>query len=178
MSLHLPARLSSPHGLSDMLLYRVNALRAVGGGVVLRLCEGRFGVTRREWVLLALLHELGPVNSSLLAVRANLDKPATSKAVVSMVGKGLVRRISRRSDRRYAELEPTEAGSELFNSMMPSMRAINARILEALDATEVALLDALLDRLQASVNTMASESAPWPTADRRRGGTRLASAAA
>ena len=166
------ARLSRPGGLADMLLYRLNRLRAVGGGVVLRLCEGRFGVTRREWVLLALLQGSGPISSSGLASRADLDKSATSKAVVSLVVKGLVQRSPRPGDRRYADLDLTAAGRTLFDRMMPVMKDINAHILGVLDDGEIAVLDELLDRLQGSVNEMAHGPVPWPAADRRRRGAR------
>ena len=166
------ARLSRPAGLADMLLYRLNRLRAVGGGVVLRLCEGRFGVTRREWVLLALLQGSGPVSSSGLAALAELDKSATSKAVVSLVAKGLVQRSPRPGDHRYADLDLTAAGRTLFERMMPVMKDINARILGVLDGDEIAALDELLDRLQASVNEMANGPVPWPAADRRRRGAK------
>ena len=152
-----------------MLLYRLNRIRAVGGGVVLRLCEGQFGVTRREWVLLALLSG-GPVSSTGLAARADLDKPSTSKAVVTLVQKGLVARLPCESDRRYAELALTPKGQALFDRMMPVMKGINARLLSALSAQEAALLDALLDRLQASASELLDASAPLPSADRRRGG--------
>ncbi len=162
-------RLSRPAGLTDMLLYRLNRIRAVGGGVVLRLCEGQFGVTRREWVLLALLHGGGPVSSSGLAARADLDKSATSKAVVTLVAKNLVRRSPRAGDRRYAELELTADGHALFERMMPLMRDINERILGPLSAREVTLLDELLDRLLGAAIELSDAEAPWPSADRRRG---------
>lgn len=165
-------RLSDPDALSDMLLYRVNRLRAVGGGVVLRICEGRFGVTRREWVLLALLHAHAPMHSSALAEKASLEKSATSKAVVRLVERGLVRRTRPAGDRRYAVLDLTPAGTELVGRMLPVMTAINTGILGALSAAEVALLDDLLDRLQASVNRLAEAEAPLPLADRRRGRVR------
>jgi hypothetical protein len=35
-------KLSHPQGIEDMFLYRINRLRAKGGGVVLRYCEGEF----------------------------------------------------------------------------------------------------------------------------------------
>ena len=167
-------RLSRPEGLTDMLLYRLNGIRAVGGGAVLRLCEGHFGVTRREWVLLALLHGSGPISSSGLAARANLDKSATSKAIVSLVRKGFVRRSPRVGDHRYADLDLTVEGRTLFDRMMPVMKSINAHILGALDSREVALLDGLLDRLQDSVNEMVGELTTWPAADRRRGRSKSA----
>lgn len=163
-------RLSHPTSLVDLLLYRLNGIRAVGGGIVLRLCEGRFGVTRREWVVLALLQAAGPVHSSALAEQANLDRSAMSKAIVSLIRKGLVSRVSRRGDRRFTELSLTDAGTALFERMMPVMEDLNARVLGVLDVREIAVLDGLLDRLQTSVHALERESAPWPAADRRRGG--------
>ncbi len=74
-------KLSHPQGIEDMFLYRINRLRAKGGGVVLRYCEGEFGITRREWVILAILSTEEVLNSSALASRAELTPPATSKAV-------------------------------------------------------------------------------------------------
>ena len=55
----LPARLASPGSLDDLLLYRINRLLSVAGSMVIRLCEGRFGITRREWRVLALLAQEG-----------------------------------------------------------------------------------------------------------------------
>jgi hypothetical protein len=40
-----------------MLLFRLSRLLAVGGAAVVRLCEGRYGITRREWAVLSLLWE-------------------------------------------------------------------------------------------------------------------------
>ena len=168
------ARLSRPDGLADMLLYRLNRIRAVGGGVVLRLCEGQFGMTRREWVLLALLRGGGPVSSSGLAARADLDKSATSKAIVKLVAKHLVRRLPRAGDRRYAELELTADGHALFDRMMPLMKDINSRLLDLLSPREVTALDELLDRLLAAAIDLSDAPTPWPSADRRRGRARKA----
>ena len=49
------SRLAQPAALDDLLLYRLSRLLAVGGSPVIRLCEGRFGITRREWRVRALL---------------------------------------------------------------------------------------------------------------------------
>ena len=51
-------RLSAPQGLDDLLLYRLSRLLGVAGAPVIRLCEGQFGITRREWRVLALLPAL------------------------------------------------------------------------------------------------------------------------
>jgi DNA-binding MarR family transcriptional regulator len=166
-----PSRLAQPQGLSDMLLYRLNRLRAVGGGMVLRYCEGKFGVTRREWVLLALLASAGEVSSSELASRAELEKSATSKAVMGLLKKGLIHRSTRRGDRRYALLALSPAGRDLYEQILPVVDGINRELMAPLDAAEVALLDDFLARMQESANRMQAQAVELPQANRRRGGS-------
>ena len=45
--------LSGLETVNDLLLYRLGRLVSTGGSLVVRLCEGQFGITRREWRLLA-----------------------------------------------------------------------------------------------------------------------------
>lgn len=49
------SRLRDPQAASDLLMYRLNKLMAVSGSLVIRLCEGGYGITRREWGLLMWL---------------------------------------------------------------------------------------------------------------------------
>jgi DNA-binding MarR family transcriptional regulator len=164
-------RLSDPHGLADMLLYRINRLRAVGGGIVLRYCEGAFGVTRREWVLMALLESSGIVSSSELAAHARLDKSATSKAVNTLAKKGLISRTPRRGDRRYTEIALTTEGRDLYRAIVPIVAGINRQIMAPLSESEISLLDDMLDRMQRSANELMDAGPDLPLADRRHGGT-------
>lgn len=168
----MPSRLARPRTLSDMLLYRLNRIRAVGGGMVLRYCEGQFGVTRREWVMLALLNTQGPVSSSELAERAELDKSATSKAVTALLQKGLLERTSRTGDRRFAQLVLTPAGQALYDRILPIVESINRELLATLDPPEVEQLDRLLERVQQRADALRLDSPELPRADRRHGGSR------
>jgi DNA-binding MarR family transcriptional regulator len=168
----MPSRLARPQGLADMLLYRINRIRAVGGGMVLRYCEGQFGVTRREWVMLALLSASGPISSSELASRAELDKSATSKAVTALLARGLVTRSSRAGDRRFAQLELTPAGQDLYQQILPVVEGINRDLMSTLQPAEVAQLDDMLERVQQRADELWREASDLPRADRRHGGTR------
>ena len=104
----LQSRLGDPASLDDLLLYRINRLLSVAGSMVIRLCEGRFGITRREWRVLALLAQDEGLLSSQLAQRAQLDRARTSRAITSLVGKKLLRRETRPGDRRQAALVLTQ----------------------------------------------------------------------
>lgn len=164
-----PVRLAEPAALDDLLLYRVNRLLSVAGGLVTRLCEGRFGITRREWRVLALLAHDEGLLSSQLAERAQLDRARTSKAISSLVAKNLLQRQPRPGDRRQAALALTDAGRALHAALYPLVVEINQTLLSPLTAARVGELDAALDALQRQADTMVQQ-AELPRANRRRGG--------
>jgi DNA-binding MarR family transcriptional regulator len=163
------ARLARPESLDDLLLYRMSRLLSVAGSMVIRLCEGRFGITRREWRVLALLAREDGLLSSQLAERAQLDRARTSRAVTSLAAKKLLRREVGPGDRRQARLSLTPQGRALHDAMFPLVQEINRELLAPLAATQVRQLDAMLDALQARADLLVAQAA-LPKADRRRGG--------
>jgi len=161
----------TPASLDDLLLYRLSRLLAVAGSLVIRLCEGRFGITRREWRLVATLASRGELGSSELAAHAQLDRARTSRAVGSLVAKQLVSRVVRAGDRRQVRLQLTARGRALYEALFPLVSAINAELMGTLGSAEAAGLDDALKRLQAHAEQMVSQ-AVLPKADRRRRGAR------
>ncbi|WP_219218770.1 MarR family winged helix-turn-helix transcriptional regulator [Variovorax boronicumulans] len=161
----------TPPPLDALLLYRLSRLMAVTGRMVTRLCEGRFGITRREWRMLVTLAGLGELSSSQLAAHAELDRARTSKAVGSLVAKALVSRVALASDRRQVTLRLTERGRALYDELFPLVSAINAELAAALATAEAERFDTALQRLQARAERMA-EAAVLPKADRGRRGER------
>jgi DNA-binding MarR family transcriptional regulator len=136
--------------------------------LVVRLCEGQFGITRREWRILALLAREEGVFSSQLARRAQLDRARTSRAVTTLVAKRLVRRDARAGDRRQISLALTDAGRALYAAIFPLVTEINQSLLCALNGPEIEMLDKALIRLQHRAGEMV-EHAELPKADRRHG---------
>ncbi|MBE2263139.1 MAG: MarR family transcriptional regulator [Burkholderiaceae bacterium] len=164
-----PQQLMQPQALDDLFLYRIARLLATAGAPVIRLCEGEFGITRREWRLLALLAEQGGIASSALAERAQLDRARTSRAVTALAAKKLVQRSVRAGDARGVELGLTDAGRAVVAAVFPRVTAINQRLLSVLTPTEVQALAGVLTRLQQSADQLA-QTREGPGADRRRGG--------
>lgn len=161
--------------LDDLLLYRLSRLLAVAGSMVIRLCEGRFGITRREWRLIAVLASRGELGSSQLAEHAQLDRARTSKAVGSLVAKRLVSRTALAGDRRQVRLGLTATGQALYDELFPLVTRINAELMGTLDADDAARFDDALHRLQAHAETMVAQ-AVLPKADRGRHGAAAAAA--
>lgn len=162
--------LRDPQGLDDLLNYRLARLHALSGAPVVRLCEGRYGITRREWRLLALLAAQGATSPSELAERAHLDRARTSRAIGSLAAKALVQRVARPGDARRAVVQVTARGQSLYDEMFPQVAAINRAVLAALDDALLAALDLALDRLTARAGAMNLSQVIDTQADRRRGG--------
>ena len=150
-------RLTQPKSLDDMLLYVLWQLQAAARRPVVRLCEAQFGITRREWRMLAQLADSEGVASSALAERAALDRAQTSRAVSALVQKGLVARTPRPGNRREVLLHLTERGRALYAALLPRVAAINQELLSVLSETEVATLDALVQRLRAQAERMVED---------------------
>jgi DNA-binding MarR family transcriptional regulator len=156
--------------IDDLLLYRLSQLSAAAGAMVVRLCEGRHGVTRREWGVVAQLYGHPGLLPSELAERMRRDRARTSRALTALLGKGLIERVTLPHDRRSARVSLTPAGRQLYEVLMPQVQAINSEVLKALQPDEVARFDEYLDRLQAQAQTLRVQLSPdLPKANRRQG---------
>ncbi|GAB2456402.1 hypothetical protein GCM10027082_03980 [Comamonas humi] len=140
--------LTDPQQASDLLLYRLAKLTAVSARLVTRLCEGQYGITRREWGVLMWLAQQPGLPPSALAERLELDRARTSRAIASLLAKGLVQRHAQPGNRRQAVLQLTEAGQQLHQTLFPQIREINLRMLAPLAPADAAQLDATLAQLQ------------------------------
>ena len=161
--------LAQPATIDDLLLYRINRLLSIGGAPVIRLCEGRYGITRREWRVIAALAQYEALMSSELAQHAQLDRARTSKAITTLVQKKLIHRQVQANDRRRAQLTLTGSGRELYDTMFPQVLEIHGGLVSVLTADEIAVFDILLSKLQNQAEGMQA-SPDLPKADRRRGG--------
>ena len=156
-----------------MPLYRISRLLAEAGSLVVRVCEGRFGITRREWRLMSYLALSGGVPPSELARCAGLDKARTSRVIASLLEKRLIVRTPKPSDRRQAIVQLTDEGRRIHDEVLPLTRRINQELLAVLSDDEVDWLDGVLDRLQARAETVvATFDAELPRARRHVGGAR------
>lgn len=167
MSLSPSQRLAS---VDDLLLYRMGRLSSTAGAMVVRLCEGGYGITRREWGVMAKLHGQAGLLSSELAAQMHRDRARTSRTVTALLAKGLIERVTLPSDRRSVRISLSASGQRLYDALMPQVQAINSQILSALSSDEAAQFDGLLDRLQAQVQVLQAQLHPvLPKANRHLG---------
>jgi DNA-binding MarR family transcriptional regulator len=164
--------LRTPSSLDELLNYRLLKLYALSGAPVIRLLEGRYGIARREWRLIGLLAARGPLSPSALADEAQLDRPRTSRAIGSLVAKGLLRRDALPGDARHARVALTADGQRLHDVLLPQIAAVNVAVLAALDDGALHALDHALVTLTERARRVNAESVRDVRADRRAGGSR------
>jgi DNA-binding MarR family transcriptional regulator len=156
--------------IDDLLLYRLGRLSSVAGAMVVRLCEGGYGITRREWAVVAQLYENGGLPPSALAERMQRDRARTSRTLTALGHKQWVLRTIPANDRRSALVSLTPAGRQLYEALMPQVQAINSQILSALQTDEAIRFDQALARLQVRAQSLLAELSPdLPKANRRQG---------
>ncbi len=165
--------LREPRSILDLVNYQMYLIGSMNTDVT-RLCEGEFGITRREWRFLALLAALGPLAPSELAVRAGLDRSRTSKGVTALLAKNLITKLTFSSDRRRSTLNLTDDGRALYERIFPRVRAVNLALLGVLDDEETSTLTLILDKLRRQATALSHGDRAAALAPRRRGGSRLA----
>lgn len=153
-----------------MLLFRINRFFGAAGGVAMRMCEARFGLTRREWGVMATVAMNEGLLSSELAQKAQLDRARTSRALSGLEGKGWVRRQPLPGDRRRVAIHLTEEGRAMYERILPAMARIHMDLVSVLSDEEVLQFDAMLARLQAHAQTLEQlpQYADLPRVERSR----------
>lgn len=171
-----PGQLPSdpPPHLADMLMYRLYQAWSQSNPVFVRLCEGRFGITRREWRILACAIEGGIMSSAELAAAAKLDLARTSRTLGALCQKGWLRRLHDSADRRVVRVEATAEGLARYQALLPEVLRLNELLVQDLNEAEVALLRDFLGRIEQRGRRMAEDNIVADKASRREGGTRRA----
>ncbi len=164
--------LGDPHTVDDLLNYRLSRLFASSGAMVIRLCEGRYGITRREWRLIALLAAHGAMSPSELAQRAHLERARTSRHITELTQRKLIRRVTDLQDRRRAEVDLTERGHQLYAELFPQSVRFNREVLSALTSAELNAFEEALAKLTVNAERIAAAKPVAEKADRRHGGAR------
>lgn len=163
-----PHRFAAPASIDDFLLFRMSKVVALGGSVVTRICEGRFGITRREWTVLATIAPHGELPWAEAARRCEIDGARLSRAVNGLVARKLLRR--EKAPSRLVHLRVTTEGAALYEEIFPLAREVNAAIARALDAEALGQLEGALARLHERGEEVVRDT-PAPKAERLRGGT-------
>lgn len=154
--------------LDDLFLYHLARLMSSAGGMVVRLCEGGYGITRREWRLIGLLADQVPLQPSQLAEHAQLDRTRTSRAISALIAKGLLQKQGIAGDGRQALVQLSATGLALHAELFPQVQRINQALLGEISDAELQVLSQVFARIGSKAALM-QQQGEFPKAERRLG---------
>lgn len=140
-----------PLSLDGFMPYRLSVVSNLVSERIADAYRAMFGLSVPEWRVIAVLAEADGLSQAAISERTRMDKVSVSRAARALEGRGLVARPANRTDGRARVLSLTQAGEALYALVVPRAKAMEAEILAGLDAAEVALLAALLTRIEAQL---------------------------
>lgn len=136
--------------LQDYLPYRLSVAANAVSRLLARAYQRQFGLKIPQWRLMAVLADEGPLTQQALCGRTVMDKVTVMRAAQGLVRRGFVRRLPNRADGRSHRLALTRSGERIYRDIVPLALEHEARLLHGLQKVDIARLDRLLRRLEAT----------------------------
>jgi DNA-binding MarR family transcriptional regulator len=136
------------------LPYRLAVVTEAVSRVFAESFEEAFKLTRPEWRVLAVVVENGTLSPTLVGQHASMDKVKVSRAVQSLVVKGLLRRTQDPSDGRGLLLSVTRKGRTTHDSLVPLCTKTEAMVFKDLNRSDRAVLRRVLGKITTQLETM------------------------
>ena len=111
-----------------------------------------FGISIPEWRAIAVLGAFAPLSSNEICQRTAMDKAKVSRAVASLLKRGLIAREVHATDQRLIQLTLSKSGRKVYEGVIPRARAIEAAVTKGLSKADVAHLHRILDRIGARLD--------------------------
>jgi len=154
---------SLPHTLHDwttplgelvtMRLIGLFSLMRRGGGMTQRRL---FGLSEVDWRIMTQVGQFAPLSLSELAEFNLQDRGQMSRAVKSMVARGLLSR-TRKPGGPEIEIKLTDEGKALFSRMVELVFERDRRLTEGMSSEDLATLRRLTDMMIGQAEKMMSE---------------------
>jgi DNA-binding MarR family transcriptional regulator len=141
-----PPKPADPALFDDFLPHLIARLAyQLNGDLIEKLRREGINVTR--WRILAVLAMGDGITINEIIDRAMMQQSALSRALMNMEKEDYVRRVPRRDDARYVEVNLTDRGRALFDSLNIVVRRRQRRLLKGFSSQELATAFALVRRM-------------------------------
>lgn len=107
----------------------------------------KFGLTKMEWRVLATIGYHGEISAREICKFTHLEKMQVSRAINKLIQSELLTQKISSEDRRKSLLSLTAKGDELYQKIIPLVKAQEQRLLEGLTAQECEQLKVLTVKL-------------------------------
>lgn len=132
--------------------FRMNRLAAEISSALSVEYRDRYGLDIPEWRVIATLgYRDRPSTAQSVSESTHTHKSTISRAVMSLIERGIVERLENAEDRREYGLRLTRDGRKLYQSLIPRLLRREAEILDCLTETERQQFERLLGKIEAGL---------------------------
>ena len=139
--------------LDRFLPYRLSVASNAVSTRISNAYRKRFGLRIPEWRLIAILAEHPRLTPAMLGEHTQMDKIAVSRAATTLLERGLVSVDDNPADGRSHYLSLSDDGHALYAEIAPVALATEAIMFAGFNASERAILEALLRRIEAAAQS-------------------------
>lgn len=133
--------------LAEFFPYQTRVFYKHVSSAMSRIYETRYGMKPYEWRTIAILGRDRSMTAAEVVARSSIDKVSVSRAVSALRKRGWIIETTNRKDGRSKLLRLSVAGVAAYDSLVPEMKAMERRLLAALNPTEVVQLRQLMEKV-------------------------------
>lgn len=115
------------------------------------------GLNPAEWRVLAVIAEQGTVSPSTVSAASDMDKVRVSRAVASLVQRGLVKQATDTRDGRVRQLSLTRKGAAAHATAEPLTRKLETALADGMSKADFAALRKALSLLDAQATKLSAQ---------------------
>jgi DNA-binding MarR family transcriptional regulator len=129
--------------------FRMNRLAAEISQALSSEYRDRYGIDIPEWRVIATLGFRGvPCTAQSIVDSTRTHKSTISRAVASLMARGLIERVENPLDRRENSLQLSREGKELYEGLIPRLLSREREILSCLSPAELAQFELALTKIE------------------------------
>jgi DNA-binding MarR family transcriptional regulator len=141
--------------LDSFIPYRLSLLANTVSQGISETYRQEHELSVTQWRIIAVLGQFPGLTASQVTRRTAMDKVAVSRAVKSLLVRGLIERELHSTDRRRKPLRLTATeGRRLHDLIVPRAKSYESELLATLSSSDRAGMNDLLARLQAAAETL------------------------
>jgi DNA-binding MarR family transcriptional regulator len=145
---------TKPLKLADFLPYQLSITSNAVSELIARDYRNRFGLKIPEWRLMAVLGQGVPLTQRELVTLTQMDKVTVNRAAKTLVERALIERSAHQDDGRSHHLRLSSTGESLYDTIIPAAKAIEKRLIAALDPGEESTLSTLLEKMRHAADAL------------------------
>ncbi len=133
--------------LNQFLPYRLSILSNKISGYIADIYEEKYALSLTGWRIICILANYKQCTATDIVDYTAMDKVAISRGVKKLIERGIIERKPDAKDRRKQTLRLTDIGHEVYNEVIPKACQYEEKIIEQLNAKDLADIDRIVNKL-------------------------------